>query len=178
MENSKENINNAVQTVEVVESTSVEAFNLFDEVGEAMLAMERVANTKAVEKATVGDWLPFLDLSQYPGKKVTFLIVGVIEEKQKSLYEVAFVDEKYRVVGRCAIARTMQIKGLDKYAHTYDEKTNKIIPVQSVVPEAGYFYYLIGLTYFEKKEKKNPQGAGATYYHMYLSPEISIVPAE
>lgn len=176
MENSKENINNAVQTLEVVESTTVEAFNLFDEVGDAMLAMERVANTKAVEKATVGDWLPFLDLSQYAGKKVTFLIIGIIDEKQKSMYEIAFVDEKYRVIGRCVIARTMQIKGLDKYAHTYDEKTNRVIPVEA---ENGFKNFnFIGLTYFEKKEKKNPQGAGATYYHLYLSPEISIVPAE
>lgn len=175
MENSKENINNAVQTVEVVESTSVEAFNLFDEVGEAMLAMERVANTKAVEKATVGDWLPFLDLSQYPGKKVTFLIVGVIEEKQKSLYEIAFVNEKYQVVGRCSIARTMQIKGLDRYVHKYDEKKNLVLPAAG--ENGGAFYNFVGLTYFEKKEKKVPTG-GTSYYHMYLTPEISIVPAE
>lgn len=176
MQNSKEVINYETGVIETVESTTVEAFSLFDEVGEAMLAMERVANTRAVEKATVGDWLPFLDLSLHAGKKVTFLITGVIEEKQKSMYEIAFVNEKYQVVGRCCIARTMQIKGLDKYAHSYDEKTNKVAPL--VTNDGLVLYHFIGLTYFEKKEKKNPQGAGATYYHMYLTPEVSIVPAE
>lgn len=175
MENSKENINNAVQTVEVVESTTVEAFTLFDEIGDAMQAMERVANEKAVEKATVGNWLPFLDLSLHAGKKVTFLITGVIDEKQKSLYEIAFVNEKYQVVGRCSIARTMQIKGLDRYVHKYDEKKNLVLPAAG--ENGGAFYNFVGLTYFEKKEKKVPTG-GTSYYHMYLTPEISIVPAE
>jgi hypothetical protein len=77
MQNSKEVINYDMGAIETVESTAIESFTLFDEIGEAMLAMERVANdTRAVEKATVGDWLPFLDLSLARGQKGNFFDNG------------------------------------------------------------------------------------------------------